>query len=286
MAETTTTTIADMLPLAQRRKLLLMYATMARASDAAKGDLGLFIERVVQDDHGHPLRLSPIHIQWILHLKYCWSRGLKAMIMAPFGHGKSSTLAVPLIAWSLGRDPNLRIKVITNDDSSATKRVERAKALIETAAFKGIFPGIRRGRKWAGHEIYLERTGGAIDPSIHARGILTTGVGGRADIMIFDDVVDQKNSFDSTQRSKVLQFIESTWLSRLEPDARVLYIGTPWHLDDATHHLMQRPGWCTLIQRVSQGCDVIEQELIGAPDPISYPLVGGPQTAPFKLVGG
>ena len=74
-------------------------------------------------------------------------------------------------------------------------------------------------------------------------------------------------------------------MSRLEPDGRTLYIGTPWHLDDATHHLMQRQGWCTLIQRVSSDCQTIEQELIGAPDPIAYPLVGGPLTIPLASSG-
>lgn len=273
------------MPLAQRKRMLLAYANLARGTDKAKQDLGAFIERVVKDDHGHALKLAPIHMQWVHHLKYSWARGLKPMILAPFGHGKSSSLAVPLIAWSLGKDPNLRIKIVTNDDDSAVNRVERAKDIIESPEFRLIFPHAKRGKRWAGHKADMLRTGSSIDPSLHARGVETRGIGGRADLMVFDDVVDQKSSLDPGQRLKILNYIEQTWLSRLEPDGRVLYIGTPWHLDDATHHLMQRQGWCTLIQRVSSDCQTIEQELIGAPDPISYPQVGGPNTIPLASSG-
>jgi hypothetical protein len=230
-----------------------------------------FIELSVVDDHGNHLRLAPMHQQWVSHVQYAWARGLKAMIVAPFGHGKSSTLAVPLVAHFLGMDPNRRVKIITNDDAGARKRVGAVKSILQSVTFQKLFPHCRKGSKWTDHELYLQRTGQAIDPSVHARGVLTTGIGGRADLEIFDDAVDQKNSFDPAQRRKVLAMIESTWLSRLEPDGKVLYIDTLWHLDDATHHLMNREGWCTLIQKVSPGCDYIQQELIGAIDG-DYPV--------------
>lgn len=253
-----------------------------RVNRARAGSLADFIEMAVADDHGNNLVLAPMHQQWVAHLHYCWARNLKCMIVAPFGHGKSSTLAVPLVAHFLGMDPNRRVKIITNDDAGARKRVQAVKKIMESATFQKIFPECRRGEKWTDHELYLKRTGHSIDPSLHARGVLTTGIGGRADLEVFDDAVDQKNSLDAVQRKKVLALIESTWLSRLEPDAKVLYIDTLWHLDDATHHLMNRPGWCTLIQRVSGNCQYIEQELLGAVDD-QYPNVLVPGFDPLAL---
>lgn len=237
----------------------------------ARTDLSEFARLAVRDDHGRSLELAPMHRAWVAHVGYCWERGLKAMVIAHWGSGKTSTLAVPLIAHKLGGDPNLRVKIVTNDDANAVRRVGGVARLAESPVYRAVFPQIRRGTKWTDRDLFLKRTGSALDPSVQARGLFTIGVGGRADIIVFDDVVDQQNSMEHTSRAKVLNFVEQTWLSRLEPDGRVLWIATVWHQDDATHHLMQRPGWCTLLQRVSEDCSCIEQELLGAPDPQNHP---------------
>ena len=235
----------------------------------ARVDLAAFIPLVCQDDHGTPLSLAPVHNAWLAHVDYCWRRKLKALILAPFGHGKSSSLLVPLAAYCIGRDPNTRIKVVTNDDDSASKRVATVGKILETPAYRSVFPGVRPGNRWTGHEVYVERTGQAIDPTIQARGIFTTGIGGRADVELFDDIVDQKNAANAIQRSRVMDLAEQTWLSRLEPDGNVLGIGTVWHNGDAYHHWMQQPGWCTLVQSVADDCLSIEQVVYGAGD--DYP---------------
>ena len=235
----------------------------------ARVSLSHFIELAVKDDHATPIQLAEIHMSWVRHLNYAWSRDLRCMILAPFGHWKSSSLLVPLCAYLLGQDNNLRIKIITNDDDSASKRVGAVKRLIESAIYHEIFPAVTSGGAWTGHELYLKRIGHAVDPSVQARGIFTTGIGGRADVELLDDVVDQKNSMDPIQRRRVLSLLEETWFSRLEPDGHMLGIGTPWHQDDANHHLMQRPRWCTLKQAISDDCTEVEQTVIGGDD--DYP---------------
>ncbi len=254
---------------AMARAVALMMRRMARAQQ----DFGVYVEMVCRDNVGDAIKLAPIHHAWIRHVDYCWARGLRALILAPFGHGKSSSLAVPLCSWLMGRDINTRIKVVTNDDPSAAKRVGACKRTIDSPAYRKVFPEVRRGDRWTEHELYLRRAGySTIDPSLHARGIFTTGIGARCDRIIFDDVVDQKNSTDPSQRKKVLDFLEGTWLNRLEPSGRCLAIGTAWHQGDAYHVLMQRAGWCTLIHRVSLDCTCIEQEVIGVRDG-QYPVV-------------
>ena len=184
----------------------------------------------------------------------------------------TSSLTVPLCSWLMGRDITTRIKIITNDDASASERLMACKRTIESNSFRQVFPTVRRGDRWNNHELFLKRSGySTIDPTLHARGIWTTGVGSRADYMFFDDAVDQKNSTDVAQRKKVLNFIEGTWLNRLEPTGHVLGIGTAWHQGDANHILMQRAGWCTLIHRVSADCTQIDQEVLGARDG-QYPM--------------
>jgi hypothetical protein len=235
----------------------------------AREDKIAFMESLGRNNEGQAIRLAEIHRQWLRHIDYCWKRRLRAIILAPFGHGKS-TVMVPLIAWLIGQDTNRRVKVITNDDSSSSQRVSAVKRIIESPGYRNIFKDVRRGGKWTDHELYVRRHGNSIDPTLHARGVFSTGIGGRADIEVFDDVVDQKNSNDSGQRKRVLDFVEQTWLNRLEPTGKALFIGTVWHAGDSYHVLKEKPGYCTLIQRVSNDCTCIEQEVVGVVDS-SYP---------------
>ena len=53
-----------------------------------------------------------------------------------------------------------------------------------------VYPGLKEDksvREWRKNSLIVERNIEVTDPSIEAHGILTTGVGGRADIIIFDD---------------------------------------------------------------------------------------------------
>ena len=254
-------------PLPKSLSNLLLTRTLAtRGLYECRTDIAKFISRCVRDDHGNLLGLAPMHLYWLQHVEWCWARGLRCMILAHFGSGKSSALAVPLIAFMLGQDPQLRVKQICNDDSSAKRRVGSAKQIFESENFRVAFPDARPGPKWTDHELILVRKGHSIEPSLHARGVFTTGIGGRADRIVCDDVVDQKNSMDEAQRKKVRSLLEETWFSRLEPDGQVLWIGTVWNLADATHHFMKQPGWCVLVQKISDDCNLIEQEVVVGPE--------------------
>lgn len=232
---------------------------------AARVDLATYIELCVKDQDGRLVRLHHIHLAWIWHVEYCWSRGLHAAILAPFGSGKSSGFAVPLATWLLGRNVQSRIKFVSNADDFAKQRVQGAKAIMDSATYKEVFPDVRKGDKWTDREVFVKRSGEALDPSLHARGVLTKGIGGRADYLICDDICDQINSEEAGLRMKVKKFVNSTWMTRLDGrGARALWIATPWHQDDATHQVMHDARWCTLVQRVSQDMEHYDQEVINA----------------------
>lgn len=238
-------------------------------------DLVTFIETCVRDDHGTRLKLAPMHRQWIAHTQWAWERGKRACIMAHFGSGKTSSFAVPLLAWLIGRNPQVRIKVVCNDDDSSTKRTAGVKKILEDPAYQTVFPHVHRSGSWTGHECFVERKGNAIDPTIQARGVLTDGIGGRCDVLLGDDLVDQKKAMQPGLRDKITAIVEQTWMSRLEPDGKMLVIGTPWHQGDVLNHLTERKDFVTLVQSVSDDCTAINQEIRGASaqDLAGYPLV-------------
>ena len=158
----------------QRTALTFMRKTLlARESPRA------FVETVGRDDHGNALSLEPMHRQWFRHVDYCWERRLRCMILAHFGAGKTSSLVVPMIAHLVGLDTNVRIKVVTNDDASAAKRANAAKRIIESPEYRRVFPNVVKGDRWTDHEIFVTRWGVSVEPTVHARGVFTTGIGGR-----------------------------------------------------------------------------------------------------------
>lgn len=233
----------------------------------ARTSLPDFIEFAARSEEGAPIELDHIHRMWTHHVNYCWSRGLHAGILAPFGSGKSSTLAVPLSTYLIGRNPQIRIKLVANHDDYAKRRVGAAKAIMETVEYQQVFPHIMPGNQWTDHELEVVRKRGPIDPTLHARGVLTAGVGTRADVEIFDDVCDQLNSEEPGSRRKVKEFVRRTWLSRLDQAAgRALWIATPWDPDDATADLMHDQKWCFLKQSVSKDHLHYDQEVFNAGD--------------------
>jgi hypothetical protein len=239
----------------------------------ARNDFTSFVRMCVNDEAGRPFALEPLHLAWHRHVTWCWRKGLHAGILAPWGHGKSAGLVVPLPAWLLGVNHNLRIKIVCSSTELARERVSSIKGLLVNPAFQEAFREVKQGGRWTSDELTIVRTGSMTDPSLQAKGVFGIGVGKRADVLIFDDVVDQRNSAEPLQRRKVREFVSQTWMGRLTPQGKALYIATPWNTDDATHHIMQRPGWCFLKHAVSEDANHIEQTVLGADH--TYP--GWPQ---------
>lgn len=259
------------------RKLLRLQAEAAfqQRIRRARGNLAAFIELVAKDENGGSIELDYLHRAWLVHVNYAWQRGMHAMIMAPFNSGKTSTLACPLAAFLIGQNPQIRIKMVCASDDMAKLRVASIKSLIESYEYRRVFPDIHPGKKWDVHDAFVEREGHASDPTVQARGVLTEGIGGRADILILDDICTQKNSEKQAGRQAVRKMARGTWLSRLDgPEARAMAFATAWAADDFTNDLKNDPKWCTLVQRIQMpDMEHYEQEVLGAAD--DYP-VGSP----------
>ncbi len=238
-----------------------------------------FVEFVLRDKDNNPLTTEPIHACWHVHANFCWSRGLHPAIVAPVNTGKTSQLVVGLISHEIGRDPSLRVKVVSGVDDLASERVEAIAELIsKPGPYKLVFPNVRpgkrttrrKGEEFTQHEILLDRPGFSVDPTVKAYGVLSSGTGGRADLIIFDDAVSRENSLHEEVRNKVSKRVDEVWMSRLEPNGRVLWIANPWHVEDHTHRLRDRSAWCTLWQPVAKDMSCITQYVFNAPH--DYPL--------------
>jgi hypothetical protein len=224
-----------------------------------------FTEAVFKDEYGKLFDSVEIHKEWHRFIREQLAKGKRRIgIMGPWKFGKTPhILAIALC--KLDQNPNLRIKIVCNDDNEAMKRVATLKGYIDNDKEFHAISRVRADRRtmWTKHAITVERESKSVDPTVEANGVMTTGIGGTCDLLIFDDICDLNNSVLSpAKREAVKEMVNNVWLSRLEPEGVALLIGTAWHSEDASHELVKNPEWVFLLQRISEDFEHIEQTVV------------------------
>lgn len=209
-----------------------------KASQVARGDVNFFCEYVMRDEKGKPFSQFPLHRVWHGFIEFCENHKTVPVVLAPWGSGKSQQIAIARVLWEIGRDPGVRIKLVCNSDDNAKLRVASIGRYIkDSKEYHAVFPDVKPDRDafWSAHALFVERPGQSVDPTVEAKGIMSTGIGGRSDLIIFDDVVDMRNAIEQPAlRQKVKENFTNVWMSRLDVGGRAWYIATAWHHDDLT----------------------------------------------------
>jgi hypothetical protein len=204
-------------------------------------DSARFAEYAFEDRHGRGIRLGRMHREW----HTAWTEDPRVLIVAPRDHGKSTNIIARTV-WELGRDPNLRIKFVCQADPKARERLAEIRAHITMnprvrEVFPDLVPADGDDENWNKGQLVVRRQFISKDPSLQACGVTASGAGGRADLMVFDDVVDLRNAVTiPALRETVKTNFKAVWINLLEPDGRAWYIATPWHTDDLTHWLLKQ----------------------------------------------
>lgn len=250
-----------------------------------RGNIANFIEAAVLDEKGRRIVLASIHRIWHVHFEFCWKSGLYPFVEAPYAHGKTVNLIMSRAAYEVGEDPSIRIKIITNVDEKARERVQGCQQIMFSPTYRRLYPNVRavdpklaqktrKIGKVTQHELYVNRPGFSIDPTIHGSPVLGSGAGGRADLILFDDVVDFKNAIVNPENRKaVIGAIENTWMSRLEPNGRAGGVGTTYHEADWYHEIRKDPRWCILRCPISDDRKQIDLEVYNPPPGYPLPLL-------------
>jgi len=235
--------------------------------EAAREDPNAFIEYVFADKSGKNLKQQQFHRNWQRQVKHpTWNPNgyQRAMIIAPRDHGKTTQIPVGRVLWELGNNPNLRIKIACQSDSKAMERLfEITDHMERNERVQKVFPHLKPAQRgdWTKHKVVVERDLFSKDASIEALGILSTATGGRADLLIADDIVDRRNAIQYPQiRETIKHAWKSDWTNLLEPDGRIVYICTLWHTDDNSHVLMENPAYACLMYAVNDDVDGFDVE--------------------------
>lgn len=205
-------------------------------------DVNYFIEYVVTDpETGGPAKQQSFHKEWQVLI----DENKRVLIVAPRGHGKTVQV-VARIVWEIGRNHNIRIKVIGSTDEKAKEILGLVKAMIKSSPkVKEIFPDLEIDDEQGDTKgaFFVKRSIQQRDATVEAAGVLSAGAGGRADILICDDVVDMKNAIiNPSMREQVCRVVRETWFSLVAATGKIVWIATPYHVLDATYSLKNDSG--------------------------------------------
>lgn len=226
--------------IAQARELRRQRALLART------DASVFCGFVLRDERtNRPIDQAPLHERWHRIL----DREHRAIFWSHVEAGKTNQIPIGRTCYELGRDPNLKVALISRTAALADKIVTQVGRYIEKSkpmrmVFPNLMPSDDPSAPWRGNAITVKREGiGAKDPSVQGCGVGGSIIGSRIDLLILDDILDYYNTRTKAQRDEVAAWVYSSLLSRLTNESRVWIVGNAWDPDDVMHRLEKDGGY-------------------------------------------
>jgi len=171
----------------------------------------------------------------------------KLLVLAPRGHGKS-LLAISYCVRQICMNRNISILFISASAGQAEKRVRLIKQFLEspkliedwanginTPAFKG------PESKWTSTQLYVQRDGSSVDPTLEAIGSGGKITGAHVDIVVIDDLEDDLTTASAGVRQKTRDWLAATVTPILNQGGLMLVIGTRKHESDVYAHMKNDP---------------------------------------------
>lgn len=169
------------------------------------------------------------------------------MVFVSPQHGKSEIISRSFPAYSLGRNPDLKIVGTSYSANLAEQFSLSIQRIIDSKEYQAIFPNtylngsnVRTNVKGYLRNVDMFETVG------HKGFYKAVGVGGSltgtpVDIAIIDDPVkDAMEAYSPVYRERVWDWYTSVLLTRLHNESKQLFIMTRWHDDDLAGRILKR----------------------------------------------
>jgi predicted phage terminase large subunit-like protein len=181
-----------------------------------------------------------------LHGEMCdfiMSESKRKLLLIPRGHLKTTLGTVAYTIWRIINNPDIRILIANATENNATNILREIKGHFErNEKFRTLFPEIIpkdfRKAKWNEAEIIVNRNKNLKESTVTAIGVGGNLVSAHYDLIIGDDLVNDKNVATKEQIDKLSQWYSAS-LFLLEPGGIVNLIGTRWHFDDLYGRILE-----------------------------------------------
>jgi len=180
----------------------------------------------------------------------------KLLIFAPPQHGKSELTTRRLPAYLLGRNPALKIAIISYAKDLAMSFNRDIQRIIDDHSYKEIFPGtvLNRSNVVSSAKQGFLRNNTMFETVPHKGSVRTVGVEGTltgypVDIAIFDDLYKSRDDAMSKKRQDTIRsFYDSVLIPRLHNGSQILGTFTRWAEDDIAGYLLTADTDWTVIE--------------------------------------
>jgi hypothetical protein len=169
------------------------------------------------------------------------------LILAPRGSGKSTAVSVNYTTWKIGRNPLIRFLLcfqsMEAQGMAFARQIETI--LADNARYINIFGQLKpdKPERWTASEMIVNRReppGGMKDPTLGIVGIGSSIPSKRADEIIGDDLVTEKNAYSKTLQDQLERFVFTSLGPILVPNGRRIFTGTTWDPEDLYRRIIRR----------------------------------------------
>jgi len=193
---------------------------------------------------------APFHNEWYNYLQNQFSplkthpeKEKKYLLLWPRGHAKTESTSINYVSWLVGNYPNIHINIVTKTASLAEEILLALITRFENdEKYRNIFGNLKPQdpKKWTSQELIVARDEISKNPTLKATGLMGPITGGRSDLIVCDDIIDEENVRTRLQLEKVSTWFNKVLYPTLYPWGAVIVIGTRWSYADIYAELLEK----------------------------------------------
>lgn len=170
---------------------------------------------------------------------YLENSGKHKLILIPRGHLKSSIVTIAWTIQQLLRNPNLRILIRNAVWDQSRRFLGEIQGHLEDGQLPLLFGSFKTAKTaWTKEECDIQQKKiKKASPSIMTAGIETSLTGLHFDVIVDDDLVNDKNTSTKEQIQKVIDVYNDSF-NLLDRGGTHIVIGTRWNLRDLYGHIL------------------------------------------------
>lgn len=162
------------------------------------------------------------------------------------------------VMHQVAKNPNLLCKIVHVSETESVKRCRAIRDYItKDEDLHRIAPHLLPTPIWGSQRFIVKRSAMSKDGTVEAYGVLSTAIGGRANLLVFDDPQDLKTAvLEPSTRQKIEDVFKNIWLTRLIPqDSQVLVMMNKWSTGDLAAIIQRNPVWAWMSIAVADSLD-------------------------------
>jgi len=193
---------------------------------------------------------APFHVEWYNYLQHKFSplktdpnKEKRFLLLWPRGHAKTETTTINYASWLVGNYRDIHINIVTKTASLAEEILTALITRFESdERYRTIFGNLKpqNPKKWTSQELIVARGEISKNPTLKATGLMGPITGGRSDLIICDDIIDEENIRTSLQLEKVNTWFNKVLIPTLYPWGGIIVIGTRWSYADIYAGLLSK----------------------------------------------